>query len=150
MIRLLAIGLWACIVATGSSYAAGYWLARHGKVAGSDETFQGLEYKKTRTINVPVIAQGAVQGYVVAQFVYTIDSKVLKTLSVPPEAFILDEAFRMIYAEEKLDFRKLGKIDLGRMTQQLVERVDARVKGGVVKDILIQDFNYVGKDELRR
>ena len=150
MIRLLAIGLWACLVATGTSYATGYWIAHKGKVVGTDETFQGLEYKKTRTINVPVIADGAVQGYVVAQFIYTIDSKVLKSLSIPPDAFILDEAFRAIYAEEKLDFRKLNKVDLGRMTKQLVARVDARMGGEIVKDILVQDFNYAGKEDVRR
>ena len=131
--RLLAVGVWASLVATASSYAAGYWIARHGKVAGTDETFQGLEYKKTRAVNVPVIANGSVQGYVVAQFVYTIDSKVAKTLSVPPDAFILDEAFRAIYAEEKLDFRKLGKVDLSRLAKDIVARVDGRIGGEIVK-----------------
>ena len=150
MIRLLAVGVWACLVATVSSYAAGYWIARHGKVVGSDETFQGLEYKKTRSINVPVIANGSVQGWVVAQFVYTIDAKVAKALSVPPDAFVLDEAFRALYAEEKLDFRKLNKVDLGRVTKDLVARVDARMGGDIVKDILVQDFNYVSKDDIRR
>ena len=90
------------------------------------------------------------QGYVVAQFVYTIDSKVLKSLAAAPDAFILDESFRMIYAEEKLDFRKLDKIDLGRMTHDLVARVNARIKGDIVKDILVQDFNYVAKEDVHK
>lgn len=150
MIRLLGIGLWACMVAASASYATGYWIAHKGKVAGSDETFQGLEYKKTRSINVPVIAQGAVQGYVVAQFVYTIDTKVLKSLSVPPDAFLLDEAFRAIYAEEKLDFRKLDKADLGHLTKAIAARVNTRMGGDMVKDVLVQDFNYVGREDIRR
>jgi hypothetical protein len=150
MMRLILAGLWAASVATGTSYATSYWLARHNTVAGNDESVQGLEYKKTRSINVPMIADGAVQGYIVAQFIYTIDSKVLKALTVPPDVYILDEAFRMIYADDKLDFRKLDRVDLDRLTHDLVARVDRRLNGGAVKDILVQEFNYVAKEDVRR
>ena len=38
-------------------------------------SFGGLESVKTRMISVPVVADGAIHGYVMAQFVFTVDSK---------------------------------------------------------------------------
>jgi hypothetical protein len=36
----------------------------------------------------------------------------LKTMDVSPDAFVMDEAFRLIYSDEKLDFRNLDRFDL--------------------------------------
>jgi hypothetical protein len=123
----------------------------HQETPGTQDDGAGaIEQKKTRVINVPIIAQGQVQGYVVAQFVYVAEAKALKALPAPPDATILDEAFRMIYAEEKVDFRKLQKADLSRLTGALKSNVAARLKSDVVRDILVQEFNYVSKDEIRK
>ena len=86
----------------------------------------------------------------VAQFLYSAEEMALKDLSAPPDPVILDEAFRMIYADEKQDFRKLRKTDLGQMMAELTTRVSNRMKSDVVKEIMIEDFNYVSKDEVRK
>jgi hypothetical protein len=39
---------------------------------------------KTAPINVPMISNGTVEGYIVAQFVYLADETSLRELSVPP------------------------------------------------------------------
>ncbi len=62
------------------------------EAAAAPNYFEGLDYKKTDTIAVPIIADNAIQGYVLARFVYTIDGKSGGRLAVPPEPIILDQA----------------------------------------------------------
>jgi hypothetical protein len=142
MIRLLITGIWICTVMAGAIYAGAAWKAGTPLVA-SNQPLEGLEHKKTRPISVPMIADGALQGYIMAQFVYTIDAKTAKKLAVPPDVFLLDEAFRAIYGDEKLDFRRLERFDLTTLTRSLHERVNGRLNADMIKDVLVQEFNYV-------
>ena len=150
MIRLLLTGFWVCAITAGASYAVAYWKANGSAFVTKQEYLEGLEYEKTRAVNVPMIAQGSIQGYVVARFVFTVEAKVLHQLSVPPEAFVVDEAFRLIYADDRLDFRNLARYDLAQLTHTVKERVNDRMKADIIQDILVDEFNFVSKDELRR
>jgi hypothetical protein len=150
MIRLLIAGVWACIVTVSASFAISYW--KEGQAASSpkQDYLEGLVYEKTKVINVPMIADGSVQGYIVAQLVFTADGKVLRQLPVPPEAFVVDEAFRSIYGDQKLDFKNLARYDLAVFAQTVKQRVNKRLQNDVLQDVLVQDFNYVSTDQIRR
>ncbi|MGY3606577.1 MULTISPECIES: hypothetical protein [unclassified Bradyrhizobium] len=150
IVRLLVAGVWACIVTVGASLALSYWKEGHAAPAANQDYAGGLAYEKTRVINVPMIADGSVQGYIVAQFVFTADSTVLRQLPVPPEAFVVDEAFRKIYSDENLDFKNLSRFDLAHFSRTVREHVNKRLQADVLQDVLVQDFNYVSKDQIRR
>ena len=62
---------------------------------------------------------------------------------------LLDEAFRAIYSEDDLDFRKLKKLDLASITKNIVDGSNKRLGLHVVEDIFIQEFSYVTKDGVR-
>ena len=150
MIRLLMTGVWACIVTVGASLAISYWKESQAPLATKQEYLEGLVHEKTKVINVPMIAEGSVQGYIVAQLVFTADAKALRQLPVPPEAFVVDEAFRNIYGDERLDFKNLSRFDLALFAQTVREHVNKRLQIDVLQDVLVQDFNYVSKDQIRR
>lgn len=151
MIKLIFVGLWACAVTLGSSWAVNAW--KSGKAAEAaqeaDKHAAGLEQVRTKMISVPIIAEGAIQGYVVAQFAFSIDSKLLKTLSIKPDAIIMDEAFKTIYAGETIDFQNLKKQDLPALLKTISENTNRRFKAQLVQDVLIQELNYVPKAEAR-
>ena len=149
MIRLLLTGLWVCILTVGGSYAVAYWKENGGLIAQQDEYLDGLQYQKTRALSVPMVENGSVQGYIVARFVYTVEGRTMRQLSVPPEPFVVDEAFRRIYADERLDFRKLARYDLSVLTTAIKQRVNERMQADVIQDVMIEDFNYVSRDELQ-
>ena len=143
--KTLLLGLWAIAVALGASYAVAFveTPAKTDAAAGKP----ALESQKTRAINVPIVAGGAVRGFIVAQFAYTTDAGKTKTLSVSPEVFLLDEAFRTIYADDKLDFLHLDKYDISGLTKQLVVATNTRLGEDVVHDVLVQDFTFISKEE---
>lgn len=142
MKKLLLGGIWVCAVTSASVYFAS-WNAG-GAAAPSEETYlQGIDYVKTRQITVPRIAQGKIQGYVIARFVFTVDAQSLRQLAVPPEVFVVDEAFRAIYGDEKIDFENLQKVDLSDLTRTITERVNERVQPALVHETLVEQFDYV-------
>lgn len=148
MLKYAALGVWVCAVALTSSYVGATWQV--AAPASPNEAFlEGIDFEETSAINVPIITNGQVDGYVVAQFVFTADARTLKEMSVPPHAFVLDEALRLIYADERSNFRKLERTDLDAMLKTIREKVNARLGGDIVREVLVKEFNYVSKDQLR-
>ena len=148
MIKILLTGIFDACAALGGNYAVGKWQLAHPVVAASEHPVSTLEQRKTASMNVPIVKEGIVQGYVILQLVYTVDATAVKQLPLPPEAYMADEAFRAVYADDSLDFRKLEVYDLNQFTRRLVERMRVRLNSDVVKDVLIQEFNFVAKGDL--
>ncbi|MDR6658293.1 hypothetical protein AB7813_18830 [Tardiphaga sp. 20_F10_N6_6] len=150
MMKLLITGIWACLVTVGTSFGISYWKETAAALPAKQDQPEGLVYEKVKVINVPMIADGSVQGYIVTQLVFTANAKVLRQLPVPPEPFVVDEAFRMIYGDQKLDFKNLGRYDLTQFAQTVRAQVNKRLQTDALQEVLVQDFNYVSKDQIRR
>ena len=146
--KLLLIGVWVTLVALGAAYGAALYLP--ALTAPKTAASPVLQYQKTRVLNVPMIADGVVQGFMAMQFVFTIDGTTLKTLHVPPEVYLLDEAFRTIYSDSSLDFHNLSKYDLVRFTSHLVAATNDHLGAPLVKDVLIEQFSYISRDTINK
>ena len=161
MIKLILVGVWVCVVTLASSYAAVTWRAGSGSGhdsgkghgnnghGGGHKSDGGAEHVRPKMISIPIIADGAVQGYVVAQFIFTVDTTELKRLPVVPEPLLLDEAFKSIYAGETIDFRRFKRQDLPALGKKIQAGANKRFGSPLVQDVLIQELNYVPKDEAR-
>ncbi|MFE1602424.1 hypothetical protein [Methylobacterium sp. ID0610] len=146
--RVIVTGVWICVITLLSCYGVVTWGA--GLFARKEEPyFEGLQYQKLRAINVPIIAEGALQGYVVTTMVFTADAKLLHTLAVPPSSFVIDEAFRQIYGDASLDFRRVAKYNINKRLTEIRNKVNERLGAEVVKDVLVEDFNFVPRKDVR-
>jgi hypothetical protein len=150
MLRMIMGGLWICLV----TLATGYFAVEHlaAKASGEVEEanyFRGIAYEKTRSLTVPIIVGGAVDGYVVAQFVYTAETRKLRDLGVPPEAFIVDEAYNLIFSSPQINFRNLRSFDMKSFLAEITARVNKRLDAAIIRDMLIEEFNFVDKSQLR-
>ena len=96
---------------------------------------------------MPIIRDGAVKGYVVVQLNYVVDLEAAKTLPAPPEAFVVDETFQYIYGDEKIDFAHLDRVDIGKMTESLIQRVNTRLRSNVITDMGVVEFNFLVNSE---
>ncbi len=146
MIKLVISCILVCIVTAAATYEGANWRLQQAAATAVPKS-EKLQYHKTKTLNVPMIARGAVQGYVVVQFGYT-ETEKGAGLPVPPDAFLLDEAFRIIYADPKLDFRHLEKYDVAALTKELVKRVNHRLNADVVKEVLVEEINFVASSDI--
>jgi hypothetical protein len=147
--KLLLGGIWVCAVTSASVYFAS-WNAGSSSAPAEEAILQGIDYVKTRQITVPRIAEGKIQGYVVARFVFTVDAQALHQLAVPPEVFVVDEAFRAIYGDDKLNFDDLQKLELAELTDTITASVNERVQSDLVKETLVEQFDYVPYSSIGR
>lgn len=146
--RLVLLGLWVCAVTLASSYVTATWRAETPPRPEVPE-LEGLDYEETSPVHVPILANGEVQGYVAAQLVFTIDARTLRQMTVKPHAFIQDEVLRTIYSDIKVDFTRLERVDIDALLQGVKARVNARLGADLIRDMLVKDFNYIRKDQLR-
>ena len=146
--KTVLTGLWICAVTILSCYGAVTWGS--GLFAKKEEPYlEGLQYQKLPPINVPMVADGKVQGYIVAVLVFTADARLMHTLPVPPNAFVVDETFRQIYTDPAIDFKRLSRYNVTQRLAEIRKQVNARLGSDVVKDVLVEEFNFVAKREVR-
>jgi hypothetical protein len=149
MIKLVLSCLWICVITAAAAYFGSAWKAGHSDTAESGHSNDHKQFKSTRPISVPMIANGNLEGYVVVQLGYTIDAK-HEHDSLPPDAFLLDETFRALYSDQSLDFKHLEKYDVTALTKSLVDKTNERLGSKTVKDILVQEFNFVAKADISK
>ena len=143
MIKLVAVGLWICAVTLASGFAAVSWKTGALPEPGDVSFLDGLT-------SVPVIAEGEVQGYVVTQLSFAVDSSLLNRLSIKPDLILVDEAIKTIYTGGDIDFRRMKRQDLPALTKRLAENANARFGGKLVREVFVEELNYVSKDQVRR
>jgi hypothetical protein len=147
MIRLIASGLWLIAATCLSTYVAATWKYNEIEGPSAAKKPSAIQRRKTAPINVPMISNGNVEGYIVAQFVYLADESALSQLSVPPDDFITDEAFRELYSSN-VDFNHLEKYDVDRLTKVLTEKTNHRLDKDIIKAVLVAEFTYIPKRDV--
>ena len=149
MIHTLLIGLWVCVVALGSSYffvQMNNSSAAHGP---SEAEAEVIEFIKTDMVSVPVIREGKVQGYLVAQLSFAVNKTATKKLAFEPTPYLVDVAYRALYENSAIDFSQLQPQDLTLLAKKILEGANAKLGGEVVKAVLMNEINYVPRDEVR-
>lgn len=150
MIKVVLLGVWLCAVTLGAAYGAMSWKAKStAEVAHAEAGPVVLQQMQTKVLNIPVIKDGALQGYVLAQFVFTVETEKLKELSTKPDVVVVDEAFKLIYTGEAIDFRTMRKSDIAALSKLILANVNKRLGEAIVHEVLVQEFNYLPRDQLR-
>jgi hypothetical protein len=137
MIRTAIIGLWICGVALGSLYFAVWQNSATAAVDG-----------KTDVFSVPVIIDNTVHGYVVTQLAYTLDKSVKASANVPVSYFINDEIFNQFYGHYS-DVKDVQKVKFDDVRKSIIDRVNKRFAQPLIKDLLVEQFNYITTSEIR-
>lgn len=152
MNQALIVGIWACLVTLGGAYGGVYWRQHKSDSAAAAAHEEKLEPRKIKPITVPIIADGVLKGYISAEF-SVMSPKADAHEHGPdldPEGYFMDEAFRLIYAENKIDFSNMQKSDLADLTRRLTANVNQRLGKEFVKETLVKNFAFIPREELPR
>ncbi len=147
MIKTLFVAIWCCGALLGANFGATYVMKMQAAKSLAPAEATAFETRKSRELSIPIIRDGAVKGYVVVQLNYVVDLEAAKKLPAPPEAFVTDETFQLIYGDEKIDFSHLDRLDLGRMTETLIQRVNTRLRTNVITDMGVVEMNFLVNSE---
>ena len=146
MIKMIVAAIWCSAMVAAGGFGADYVM----KMKAAKENAKpeiALETRKTRELNVPIIRDGAVKGYVVVQLNYVVDLEAAKKLPAAPDPFVIDETFQYIYGDDKIDFAHLDRLDLGKMTEALIQRVNTRLRANVITDMGVIECNFLVNSE---
>jgi hypothetical protein len=150
VIKYILLGLWITGVTLGASYGVMMWQAQQTqKAADAGPAKVETTQVQTKRINVPVIANGALKGYVLAQFVFSIKTDALKAMTVKPDIYLVDEAFKVIYSGTAIDFRDPQKPDFSALGKTIKDNVNARFGPDFVQEVLVQELTYLPQDKFR-
>lgn len=149
MIRMVLLSCVACLSTIGGVYGAATW--KSGSSSLSDKGDQRkLQLLKTPMVSVPVLSDGQVLGYIVTRLQIAADSDLVKESSVQPEAFVADEAFRLIYEMAPRDIKAGRKLALKELTDGIASGTNARLGHDVVQDVMIDSWTYLSKQDMMR
>jgi hypothetical protein len=151
MLKTIGFGAWACIVALGAAYTSATWNPGETVAAvRTEHKLESLEFRKPAAITVPMVSDGRLRGYVVAKITFTANAKDMHAFPIDPQPFVLDEAFRRIYTDGKVEFDHMSKYNLGEMTAAIKKAVNTRLGVDLVDDVLIEELNYVDKEAIKQ
>lgn len=149
MIKLLILGVWACVVSLGTAF--GVMTYQHSQKPEVTEPIAPVAaLLRTKTLSVPMLVAGQVHGYVVARFEFTAETAKKGATAATPESLVADEAFKLIYGQSAADIRTAKKHDLQALTKSIAEGVNTRIGSDLIKDVMIESWSYLSKEDLEK
>ena len=145
--RNLAVSIWILCLTLGFAYF-GSKMQREPAAANSQPAADAPTLIALKAMTVPVIANGAMQGYVLAQISVSATPEALKTLPQPADVLIADSVFNTLYAEEQVDFKHLQKQDLSKLSNKILENINAKAGVPLASGVFIQELHYLSKQEV--
>jgi flagellar basal body-associated protein FliL len=153
VIKLVVVGVWLCAATIGAVFfafqSAGSRGAAEAKEEASPTMMGGLDYVKTEVMSVPLIRHGEVQGYFLSRLVYTVNPEEMKKLTVPAQAVITDAVYSYVYSSPEIDFTRTDRLDLDAFRSNVRKTINDRIQHDLVKDVLIEQVEYLTKAEIR-
>ncbi|MET3591952.1 MULTISPECIES: hypothetical protein [Mesorhizobium] len=149
MIKFIAAALWICAATLSAVFYSFQAAGERGVGEPPKPMLGGLDYVKTDIISVPLIRGARIDGYFLTKLVYTVEPDQIKKLSIPAPALITDQVYSYLYSNPQIDFTKKETIDLDAFRKAIRDTVNARVGVELVHDVLIDQVNFLSKDEIR-
>ncbi len=149
MIKLLVTGVWICGVALASVYFSVQTANQKEEVEPDPAMFGGLETLRGEIISIPVIRDGAVQGYFLTRLSYTIDPEKVIKLTIPVPDMVTDALYTALVGEQVIDFTGERKFDLEAFKTQVKETLNNRLGEIVFHDVIVEQIDYLSKADIR-
>ncbi|MER9329563.1 hypothetical protein [Mesorhizobium sp. M0488] len=149
MIKVIAIAVWICAATLGAVFYSFQAAGKNGVGETPKPMLGGLDYVKTEVISVPLIRDARIDGYFLTKLVYTVEPEQIKKLSIPAEALITDQVYSYLYSNPQIDFTKKETIDLDAFRAAIRDTVNTRIGATLVHEVLVDQVNFLSKDEIR-
>lgn len=150
MIKFIAAAIWICAATLGAVYFSFQAAAPEPeKTEEAKPMLGGLDYVKTDVISVPVVRDAEVSGYFLTKLVYTVTPEIMAKLSVPADSIIVDAVYSFLFGSPDIDFTRTAELDLDRFRTSVRDAVNKRVGEDLVHEVLVEQIEYLTKDEIR-
>ena len=149
MVKLIFVGIWVAIVALGSVYFS-IQMSKGpdpAEEAAKKKAIQELVRGEVTTF--PVIRDGRVEGYFVARTSYIVDKTKVESVTLPIPVLVTDELYTALVGDSVIRVAENKNFDLKAFRERIKSAINKRLEQDVVLDVIIEQVDYLSKEDIR-
>ena len=150
MIGRFLFAIWIATAALGAAYGSITFRIFDNYLIADKRRKLELVTVITPSLSVPVVTGEQVRGYIVARFSVTYGKHGDESEISSLESFVIDEAYKLLYARDAVYFLDKKELDLEKMKGAIMENTNRRLGAKIVHQILIQDLMFLNKEDARK
>ncbi|MDL2404834.1 hypothetical protein PY650_04010 [Rhizobium calliandrae] len=147
MIKLVITGLWVCVVTLASVYFS-VQMATAPVINPDDAKKAQQEFVKGESINVPVIANGQVNGYFITRISFMMEKGKAAALQTPLTELTTDQLFSLLVGNKAIDISHTASFDVASFRNDIKKKMNERLGGDYIADVMVEQLDYLSKDEI--
>lgn len=148
MLKIVFIGLWACVVTLGTVYGSVY-MATRPPVDEEALRKASLQLVRGEPITVPLIADGSVNGYFLTRISFMMDKEKITGVELPMTEYMTDELFTLLVGNKMVDIANIGAFDVAAFREAIKTDMNKRLGEGFVGEVLVEQLDYLAKNDTR-
>jgi flagellar basal body-associated protein FliL len=147
MLKVLLIGFWVCLVSIGGVYLS-VRMSQSGAEAAAAPVPIVTTVVRGNPLSMPVIHNGAVEGYFLGRISLTVDSEKSKKVHIPMEVMLTDELFSLLMGNPMIDLKNVGAFDPEAFRTKIKDGINGKLDDAVVQTVMIEQLDYMSKDTI--
>jgi len=150
MLKLVVTGVWICAVSLGSVYFSIQHASAPVESSAESERRALQEYVQGELITVPVITDGAVQGYFLTKLSFSVDKAKAKMLEVPLKESVTNALYDILVGQKLINVADTSNFDLATFKTKVKDGLNKQLRDEVIFDVLIEQLEYLSKADVAR
>ncbi|WEX78055.1 hypothetical protein PYH37_002904 [Sinorhizobium numidicum] len=150
MLKLALTGVWVCAVTLGSVYFSIQHASAPVISEAEADRRAAEEYVPGEIITVPIIRDGAVQGYFLAKLSFSAMREGIAKLHAPLRQVVTDELYDLLVGSKLIDVADMGTFDLPSFKNAVKDGLNGKLGSEVITEVLVEQLEYLTKDDVER
>ncbi|MDB5525962.1 MAG: hypothetical protein JWM58_3725 [Rhizobium sp.] len=149
MLKLILTGVWVAVVTLGSVYAS-IQMSKPVDLAEEAAKKKAVEeLVRGEVVTLPVISGDQVEGYFVTKTSYIVDKTKMAEVTLPIPALLTDELYTALVGDKLIRVKDNHGFDLKAFRERVKKAVNTRLGSDIVLDVIIEQVDYLSKDDIR-
>jgi hypothetical protein len=147
MIKLVVTGLWVCVVTLAAVYFSVQMAT--APAASTDPKAPAQEFVKGESMNIPVIGDTGITGYFITKVSYMMNKDKAKDAAIPLPALTTDTLFTLLVGNKMIDMSQPKTFNVEDFRGDIKKTMNDRLGGDYVASVVIEQLDYLSKEEIR-
>ncbi len=148
MLKVLLIGFWVCLVSIGGVYLSVRMSQSSAEAAAAPVPVVST-IVRGNPLSMPVIHNGAVEGYFLGRISLSVDAEKSKKVKLPMDVMLTDELFSLLMGNPMIDLKNVGAFDPEKFRTTIKDNLNSKLGDAVVMNVMIEQLDYMSKDVIK-
>jgi flagellar basal body-associated protein FliL len=148
MLKVLLIGFWVCLVSIGGVYLS-VRMSQSSAEAAAVPVPVASTIVRGNPLSMPVIHNGAVDGYFLGRISLSVDTEKAKKVQLPMEVLLSDQLFSLLMGDPMIDLKNIGGFDPEKFRTKIKDGINGKLGDAVVMNVMIEQLDYMSKDAIK-